>query len=463
MKKNILLFVVPLILTSCGGSNKNVFNPILRFVVASDIHITRIQGADDIKIERFEQIYKYAQEYAKSQSYKGLDHVFINGDGADDASIETQTKYNNCVQEFSKTYNVETTTVLGNHELTSWELKSYEEIIEDYKKVTGATELDYHLKLGDYHFIMMSPRNKKWQYVEEESAPWLEKQLQIAANDDPTGTKPIFVFQHVGIKDTCYGTEVDYQTYSDGFGFEHEAVLMPKVLEKYPQVIHFSSHTHRPISDPRMIMQNKFTSISTGSLSYYEMDLVGLSPNCIFALPDGNYRYSILRDFQELDASQFLICEVDAKGAVKVMPYDVAKHGFVGNSYLIHPFTAVSDFDYTSARKYESVTPEFNKGRFANIEVGKLSADFDIYNTPDAQNYRCELYRNDTLMRTVYRVSNTWMPEQPKTFNLRFDLLLPNTDYSLRVYAVNSWGKECRDPIVYDFRTEPLIDIPLND
>ena len=359
----------------------------------------------------------------------------------------------------SKEYGVNVTTILGNHEFT-WSLKSYEEIVADYKFVTGATSLDYHFKIGDFHFIAMSPRNKNWQYVEQESAPWLEEQLKQAAKDDPSGKKPIFVFQHVGIKNTCYGTDIDYQTYTDEDGDEHDAVLIPAALEKYPQVVHFSAHSHRPISDPRMIMQDKYTTITTGSLSYHEMDIPGYSPNHIFAKPDGTFHYSLFNDFQDLDASQFLIVEVKKDGTTKVMPYSIDGNHFIGDGYVIEPFTSTSNFKYTIARKDTDPLPVFSGDPLEYKIVHSDNASFSLYQAQYAQSYKCELYLGDTLVDTKYRVANVQMPTQPDTFKVDFNFLSPETEYKLVVSAINPWGKESITPVTVQFKTLPS-DHPL--
>lgn len=454
MKFKKLLFIIPVFgLFGCG--KKPVETDIAcRFVVCSDTHISAVDDENQIGIQRIKKMFKQSFDYAGSQLYNKIDHVFVVGDGADDASRESQTLYNNTVNEMKKQYGVGVTTVLGNHEF-SWTLASYEDIVEDYKSVTGATSLDYHFKIGDFHFIAMSPRNKSWQYVEQESAPWLEEQLKQAAKDDPSGSKPIFVFQHIGIKNTCYGTDVDYQTYTDDDGITHDAVLMPAVLEKYPQVIHFSAHSHRPISDPRMIMQDKYTTITTGSLSYYDMDIPNLYTNHVFAQPDGSYIWSIFNDFQDLDASQFLIVEVKKNGAVKVMPYCVDGNHFLEDSYFIDPFTSTSNFKYTIARKDTDPLPVFDYDPIKTKIVHSNSVALDVYQALYAQNYRCELYKGEELIETEYRIANVQMPTQPESFKVSFDDLDADTSYKIKITPVNSWGKEGLNPVTFEFKTYP--------
>jgi hypothetical protein len=80
-----------------------------------------------------------------------------------------------------------------------------------------------------------------------------EKTAEVAAKYP---NKPIFLFSHIPQQDTCYG--------SHSWG----STSFLSTLEKYPQAVFFSGHTHTPIGDPRMIHQGKFTSINDGSNQY---------------------------------------------------------------------------------------------------------------------------------------------------------------------------------------------------
>ena len=43
---------------------------------------------------------------------------------------------------------------------------------------------------------------------------------------------------------------------------------MDKILKEYPQVIHFTGHTHYTIEDERSIWQNEYTWINVGPSHY---------------------------------------------------------------------------------------------------------------------------------------------------------------------------------------------------
>ena len=92
------------------------------------------------------------------------------------------------------------------------------------------------------------------------ASDWAKEELKKAAEDDPT--KPIFVQQHYHITNTVYG--------SDLWGTD----VFTSILNKYPQVIDFSGHSHYPINDPRSIWQGRFTALGCGTLAYFELEFL---------------------------------------------------------------------------------------------------------------------------------------------------------------------------------------------
>ena len=82
-----------------------------------------------------------------------------------------------------------------------------------------------------------------------------ERMIKEACEANPG--KPVFVFDHVPASDTIYGSNIGG---SD---------VTRKVLEKYPNVVHFSGHIHGSLRNEEQIWQGAFTEINLGSLTYY--------------------------------------------------------------------------------------------------------------------------------------------------------------------------------------------------
>ncbi|MDE6506188.1 MAG: metallophosphoesterase, partial [Eubacterium sp.] len=148
-------------------------------------------------------------------------------------------------------------TILGNHDY--WNKNAFTAInhikaFEDIMKQSPWT----HYVVNGYHFIGASPNYGSMKSGYRITAKWLDKELE-KANADSDG-KPIFVMTHNQPFDTCYG--------SDEWG----DISLNKVLEKYPNVVNFSGHSHYSILDERSIWQGEYTVMTTQSLSYTELE-----------------------------------------------------------------------------------------------------------------------------------------------------------------------------------------------
>jgi len=412
------------------------FKPILRFVVASDVHIH--DTGSDLEEERLPKLFDVAYDYAKKQKgYKELDAVLIAGDFVDRGTPNSMKKAFALANESVKGDTV-FHAIMGNHEFYHEE-KSTPATEKNWLAASGYDSPDAHLIIGGYHFIMVSPDSGGKGYSNKKQN-WLADELKKAAADDPTGRKPIFVLQHHHISDTVYG--------SGAWGVED----LRKTLNNYPQVIDFSGHSHFPISDPTSMWQDEFTALGTGTLSYYEMGLAGVDPDYIFPIDDeGSWAE---KKSGERDAAQFYIVEVDANNAIKIQGYDLLSDTFMIEPYLLRTVGDPAEFKYTNARAEASEVPVFPED--AAIEIVNLTAFGAKLRFPQAsckdnvQHYRCELYLNGELKDTVYSLSCTFFRPTPETISAIFSKVYAGKEYTVKIYAVNSWAKDS-EPLVGSF------------
>lgn len=82
-----------------------------------------------------------------------------------------------------------------------------------------------------------------------------EQMLDEACKESPD--RPVIVFDHSPPSDTVYGTA--------GWG----SGGIRGLLEKYPNVIHISGHTHGSARNEMQIWQGAFTCVNVGSLTYF--------------------------------------------------------------------------------------------------------------------------------------------------------------------------------------------------
>lgn len=439
----------------CVGCNKKsgpvpAFDtPVMRFVITSDIH-TRV-GDDDYKSQdRLEQLYQTAYAYADSQKYNKLDGIFFLGDITNGGTIKQYTKFFDYVNANTREGTI-LQTLIGNHEFYAtgkYSAKSMADAPIRFLEQSGDSAMDINQVIGGYHFITlgMDLYNKDSNlYFSASKINWLKEQLDAAVAEDPN--KPIFVFQHEPPKDTVIcssGTSGD--------------LGLKQLLDNYPQVINFSGHTHRPISTPRTIWQGTFTAINTGTLAY-------VSP----PLPD-NTRYvnggptPIDREgswvYNDADSDRsgvlYWIMEIDKNDHIRLQIYNLETQSIWGEPYIIDSLNP-EDFKYTDACRDASDKPVFAEEDALTLRG--LTHQSVVINIPQAyskdiiQDYRVELYQGDTLVNTIYRLACTFYGDAaPKTLRADFGQLDPSTDYTVKVYAVNSWAKES-DPLSLSFTT----------
>jgi len=431
------------------------FTPILRFAVTSDIHL-RENSQNMMSRERLAALYTSAYGYSESQTYNKLDGIFFVGDYTQNGSDAELTAFFNYVNANTKqeTY---ARAILGNHEF--WATGRYTEqslaaTFEKYLRYGGYNAVDERVVIGGYHFIFLNmdlyTDTHATHKFSDAKIAWLEEQLAIAAADDPTEKKPIFVFQHMPAAGTVVGS-------SSGASDDR----LKGVFENYPQVVDFSGHSHRTVSDPRSIWQGSFTAINTGSLAYLGVRLAGhpkydgnsgvVAVNNSGAWITGDVETSVR------NGGLYYFVEIDANNLMRIKIYNILGEDFYGAPIYIDSIGDPEKFTYTDDRGENSETPYFREGdSLSTVTVTSTCAMLKI---PQARcidgmnNYRCEIWRGSEKVNTVYRLSCTYLGKSaPRTIDLPFTNLSPATTYTVRVYPVNYWGK-VGEPLVTELKT----------
>ena len=118
-----------------------------------------------------------------------------------------------------------------------------------------------HLILNGFHFIAASPDSgDSSRAYTGRALNWLDEQIALAEKDAEKDGKPIFVITHQNPSATVYG--------SGEWGDQS----LKSLLDKYPQAVSISGHSHFSILDERSIYQDKFTAFTTQSIAYLEME-----------------------------------------------------------------------------------------------------------------------------------------------------------------------------------------------
>ena len=163
--------------------------------------------------------------------------------------------------------------------------------------------------------------------------------------------KPFFYVQHAHPQDTVFGPWA-WGSWSDYRGAARKA------LNKYPNAIAFSGHSHWSLTDERDIWQGEFTSVGTASLSYVTM-------------PDGRENggtnaaeyYSRLPMIQHRTCQQGMIVSVWDE-VVVLERYDCSNFEKLGEDWVL-PIqgSGIVPNEYAhKVRAAKSVAPQFPGG-----------------------------------------------------------------------------------------------------
>ena len=232
------------------------FKPVLRFCVCSDVHL---ETPGDEKEKRLRSLIRQSFKIAEAdESRGGVDAFVLAGDSTNGGRKEQYDALKAALDEEIGERSRALVVIAKNHDNWEFGRECKKTGLAYYEKISGQSG-DFHLKINGFHFIGISTSTADGEYYGDYQKIWLDEQLKEATDESPE--LPVFVFQHEHVKNTVYGSS-DF----DGWG----VVYLTDILEKYPQIVHFSGHSHYPLNDPRSIFISDFASVGTGALSYAE-------------------------------------------------------------------------------------------------------------------------------------------------------------------------------------------------
>lgn len=392
-------------------------------MVVSDIHL---KGEDCVEEQRFASALKYAYSIAQSsESYKKLDAVVVVGDFANSGTEIQMQKAKNILDAGINGDETQLIMSFASHETNN---PGTETATERMKRILSQ-DPDQHKVINGFHFVSISP-SSGCSYDDNKKA-WMARELSAAAKDDRA--KPIFVFQHPHNTGTVYGSIL--------WG-EDELI---SIYMNYPQIIHFSGHSHAPINDPRSIHQQHFTSLGTGTLSYFELDefdkITGTIPE------------------NKAKAAQMLIVEADADNRVRVYPFDVLTGNFFPQVRRIDAPSEIDSFIYTAERYRTKVVPYFAddaKLTVSDVTDSSFKIEFDQAKIDEdyVDSYDIILRDSDGfVVRHLSIWSEYYFYDMPKTRSYVFTGLEPNTSYSLTVKASGFWNNISENSLKAEIKT----------
>ena len=394
------------------------FNPILRFMVCSDVHY---KDENSVERERMAHAIQKAYELSEAQQYNALDAIYVVGDFANSGSPTRMQAFKDTLDENVKEGTVWNVSLASHEFFYDGEENATKRLREIFN-----IEPNTHRVINGFHFISVGCT--RGCHFDEPQRKFAAEALKEATSD--SHTKPIFFFQHPHVTNTVYG--------SIAWGEDE----LYDILCNYPQIIDFSGHSHAPINDPRSIHQKHFTCLGTGSLSYFESDEFDKYYGTCFPNND--------------KAAQMLLVEADKEGRVRIYPYDLITDNFFPYVWKIDEPWNPRSFIYTDERYKTTEAPWFDDKSEVYVSVtdnNSLHVKFSqAYVKSDYVNdYNVYVKRKDG---TVAAEKNLWSDyyfyDMPKYLELEFENL-DSGEYYIEIYAGSFWKTLSKKPLKSNF------------
>lgn len=158
--------------------------------------------------------------------------------------------------------------------------------------------LNWHYEVGGVHFIGISIENN-YNCLSAGTLAWLDAELEKATKDTPNA--PVFLFSHAPLRDTVYAdnwshrmptagniTSLKKNQTANAASLVETEQAFTAVIEKYPNVIFSTGHTHASISggEEPFFYQAETNGAGTGFTAY--------SPGALTNVNSGNGDFSIV-------------------------------------------------------------------------------------------------------------------------------------------------------------------------
>ncbi len=194
-----------------------------------------------------------------------MDVLVLNGDSVDQGLEKQYDSMKNILKKNNDLLPRIIIKNIGNHEFFDYNIETnsadqVQSFINRYLEFSGEEKVYHDTWIKNYHFISLGSEdgnsetiNSVTAFISNEQLEWFKEKL---AEDYQKG-KPIFVFLH---------QQLDYGNGS-WIGIKQSEEIK-EILSQYPEVIMFSSHTHRNLEEDSIVLDKPFTIVNTGAVHY---------------------------------------------------------------------------------------------------------------------------------------------------------------------------------------------------
>lgn len=391
---------------------------VLRFMACSDLHYKDDPECKEKK--RFEAGLRQLYAYAEKQEYKNVDAVYIVGDFATSGSQNQMEMVKESLDRGIRPGTL-VNLALASHEY--WAEDGEDGARARFTALFGQ-DPDTHRVINGFHFISVTTTDGCRFHGPQKA--FCRQALAEAHADTPK--KPIFFFQHPHPTDTVYGS------------FAWGTADLIGILMNYPQAITFSGHSHAPVNDPRSIHQEHFTSVGTGTFSYFELD-------------EFDKFYGTCPPRCE-EAAQMLIVEARDDGSVRILPYDVLTNRPFHAGWEIKTPWDPDSFEYTREKRLRDPAKLFfDDGAKAEacVDGAVLRVTFDHACSDERVNdYVLTFRKNGIIERRLAVWSPYFLSELPEEMEVRLPLRrlgFETGEYELTIRARGFWDNSSENTL----------------
>lgn len=207
------------------------------FPVMSDLHVVTKGSGNDFNENTNDHYTKALQDVMAN--LPGSSGIFVNGDLADHGKANEFKEILNMHKSVEGAPDIHMS--IGNHD---WRTGNTDALFQKwanlYNPAVEPENVYYDEWVDGYHYIYLgSEAEGTWAQLSPEQLEWFENLL--AEDSEQDQTKPIFVFLHEGMFDSCAGNFAGQWGYTNGVNQDSQ---LRKILKKYGQVVMFAGHTH---------------------------------------------------------------------------------------------------------------------------------------------------------------------------------------------------------------------------
>lgn len=405
----------------------------LKVGVISDTQLAP-KESDDKSYQNYESHLYTALSQLKEQQ---VEMVLFAGDICDNGS---KYAYNTYKTAISDTWPDEADrpiflNIMGNHDF--WFESDYWSVPPKHRlfqKEMG-TNPYIHMIVNGIHFIGVSPDNTTNQNgYTQKALDWMDQEIQKAQDSTPEGS-PIFVITHHNPQNTSYGSDAWYDPGLNG------------VFSKYENVVSISGHSHYSIFDERSIMQTTYTSFTTQSLAYIELEWGNFDAfkDEVSSIPSHDEDYPAM-----------LIMQI-GKNKTDLIRWNIAANAEEnpGNRWVLHYPLTRGNFEYTynqrlnatKAPYFETVGITYDEAIPTHLEDGPSSLPgicFAAAKDDDlVHHYEIRLTDEDgnRYLYTYFSDFCAGRENMSDTVRIALDRHLASGVYQVSVTAVDSFGR----------------------